>query len=68
MRCLFWCHTEYIIRSSFAIPVHKTCEDSRDEGVCRSKSGNDPKLETRLPDSKVETSLTVGKLVSFKVF
>ena len=33
MRCLFWCHTEYIIRFSFAIPVHKTCEDSRDKGV-----------------------------------
>ena len=33
MRCLLWCHTEYIIRSSFAIPVHKTCEDSRDKGV-----------------------------------
>ena len=33
MRCLFWCHTEYIIRSSFAIPVHKTCEDSGDKGV-----------------------------------
>ena len=33
MRYLFWCHTENIIRSSFAIPVHKTCEDSRDEGV-----------------------------------
>ena len=33
MRYLFWCHTEYIIRSSFAIPVHKTCEDSRDKGV-----------------------------------
>ena len=33
MRCLFWCHTEYIIRSSFAIPVHKTCEDSLDEGA-----------------------------------
>ena len=33
MRCLFWCHTEYIIRLSFAIPVHKTCEDSRDKGV-----------------------------------
>ena len=30
---LFWCHTEYIIRSSFAILVHKTCEDSRDKGV-----------------------------------
>ena len=31
---LFWCHTEYIlIRLSFAIPVHKTFEDSRDEGV-----------------------------------
>ena len=26
MRCLFWCHTEYIIRSSFAIPVHKMLE------------------------------------------
>ena len=24
---------EYIIRSSFAIPVHKTCEDSHDKGV-----------------------------------
>ena len=33
MRCLFWCHTEYIIRSLFAIPVHKACEDSRDKGV-----------------------------------
>ena len=33
MRCLFWCHTEYILRSSFAIPVHKTCEDSHDKGV-----------------------------------
>ena len=33
MSYLFWCHTEYIIRSSFGIPVHKTCEDSRDEGV-----------------------------------
>ena len=33
MRCLFWCHTQYIIRSSFAIPVHKTCEDSRDGGA-----------------------------------
>ena len=33
MRCLFLCHTECIIRSSFAIPVHKTCEDSRDEGA-----------------------------------
>ena len=33
MRCLFWCHTEYTIRSSFAIPVHKTCEDSSDKGV-----------------------------------
>ena len=33
MRCLFWCHTEYIIRSSFAIPVHKTCENFRDKGV-----------------------------------
>ena len=33
MRCLFWCHTEYIIRLSFAIPVHKMCEDSRDKGV-----------------------------------
>ena len=33
MRCLFWCHTEYIIRSSFTVPVHKTCEDSRDKGV-----------------------------------
>ena len=30
---LFWCHTEYIIISSFAIPVHKTCEDSCDKGV-----------------------------------
>ena len=30
MRCLFWCHTENIIRSSFAFPVHETCEDSRD--------------------------------------
>ena len=29
----FWCHTEYIIRSSLAIPVHKTCEDSHDKGV-----------------------------------
>ena len=29
-RYLFWCHTDYIIRSSFAIPVHKTCEDSHD--------------------------------------
>ena len=27
---LFWCYTEYIIRSSFAIPVQKTCEDSHD--------------------------------------
>ena len=26
-------HTDYIIRSSFAIPVHKTCEDSCDKGV-----------------------------------
>ena len=33
MRCLFWCHTENKIRSSFAIPVHKTCEDSRNKGV-----------------------------------
>ena len=33
MGYLFWCHTECIIRSSFAIPVHKTCEDSRDKGV-----------------------------------
>ena len=33
MRYLFWCHTEYIIRSSFAIPVNKTCEDSPDKGV-----------------------------------
>ena len=33
MRCLFWCHTEYIIKSSFAIPVHRTCQDSRDKGV-----------------------------------
>ena len=33
MRCLFCCHTGYIIRSSFAIPVHKTCEDSRDKEV-----------------------------------
>ena len=33
MRCLFWCHVEYVIRSSFAIPVHKTYEDSHDEGV-----------------------------------
>ena len=33
MRCLFWCHTEYIVRSSFAIPVHKMCEDSRDKGA-----------------------------------
>ena len=33
MRCLFWCHIEYIIRSSFAIPVHKTCEDSHGNGV-----------------------------------
>ena len=33
MRCLFWCHTEYVITSSFAIPVHKTCERSRDKGV-----------------------------------
>ena len=30
---LFFCHTEYIIRSSFAIPVHKTREDSRDKGI-----------------------------------
>ena len=30
---LFWCHTEYIIISSFAIPVHKTCEDSCGKGV-----------------------------------
>ena len=30
---LFSCHTEYIIRSSFAILVHKTCEDYHDEGV-----------------------------------
>ena len=27
MRCLFRCHTEYIIRSSFAILVHNICED-----------------------------------------
>ena len=34
LSCLFWCHTEYIvIRSSFAIPVHKTCEDSPNKGV-----------------------------------
>ena len=33
MKCLFWCHIEYIIRSSFAIPVHKTREDSDDEVV-----------------------------------
>ena len=33
MRSLFWCHTEYIVRSSFTIPVHKTFEDSRDKGV-----------------------------------
>ena len=33
MRCLFWFHTEYKIRSSFAIPVHKTCEESRDKAV-----------------------------------
>ena len=33
MRCVFWCHTEYIIRSFFAIPVHRTCEDSYDKGV-----------------------------------
>ena len=33
MRCLFWCHIEYIIISSLAIPVHKTCEDSHDKGV-----------------------------------
>ena len=33
MRCLFSCHTEYIIRSSFAIPVHKIREDSRDMGI-----------------------------------
>ena len=33
MRCVFWYHTEYIIRSSFAIPVHKTCEDSHDKEV-----------------------------------
>ena len=32
-RYLFLCHTEYIIRSSFAIPVHKTYEDSHDKGV-----------------------------------
>ena len=32
MRCLFCCHTEHIIRSFFAIPVHKTCEDC-DKGV-----------------------------------
>ena len=29
----FWCHTENIARSSLAIPVHKTCEDSHDKGV-----------------------------------
>ena len=33
MRYLFWCHTEYTIRSSIAIPVHKTSEDSHDKGV-----------------------------------
>ena len=33
MRYLLWSHTEYIIRKSFTIPVHKTCEDSRDKGV-----------------------------------
>ena len=33
MRCLFWCYTEYITRLSFAIPVHKMCEDSHDKGV-----------------------------------
>ena len=33
MRYLFWCHTEYIIRSSFAISVHKSCGDCRDKGV-----------------------------------
>ena len=33
MKCLFWCHTEYVIRSSFAIPEHKTCEDSRDKRI-----------------------------------
>ena len=32
-RYFFGCHTEYIIRSSLAIPVHKTCEDSHDKGV-----------------------------------
>ena len=33
MRCVFRCHTEYIIRSSFAIPMHKTCEGSHNKGV-----------------------------------